>query len=242
MSFNRIGKWNQGVGRVAIQTVFVIEPGALLKWVSVIRFGLAAAGACEQNSIIGRRQHQRSINCKGDKTMVRHFRMATLTSLLLGALLPGHAPAFQVDGFWTGMSTQQLVSVAANNGLVARPAADGYWFIGTSIPPRVLGKFGFCGNYLVSYTRNIHSDADYANTLAAIFATYGPPRKMNFSGDVESGSADGAFRASGETQWERGGDRVRMTSYFDWRLYRGELRREQPASVRFETRNPCGGF
>ena len=174
--------------------------------------------------------------------MSRHFRRATLTSLLFGALLVGHVRAFQVDGFWAGMSTQQLVAVAAMYGLVARPGTEGYWFVGTSIPPRVLGKFGFCGNYLVSYTRNIHSDADYANTLSTIFATYGPPRRMNFSGNVESGSADGAFRASGETQWSRGPDRVRMESHFDWRLYRGELRREQPASVRYETRNPCGGF
>ena len=174
--------------------------------------------------------------------MSRYFRSVTRTSLLLGALLSGPGQAFQVDGFWSGMSTQQLVAVAATYGLVARPGAGGYWFVGTALPPRLLGKFGFCGNYLVSYTRNIHSDADYANTLAAIFATYGPPRKMNFSGNVESGSADGAFRASGQTRWERGYDRVTMQSYFDWRLYRGELQREQPASVRFETRNPCSGF
>ena len=174
--------------------------------------------------------------------MSRYFRSVTRISLLLGALLSGPGLAFQVDGFWTGMSTQQLVAVAAAYGLVARPGAGGYWFVGTSSPPRLLGKFGFCGNYLVSYTRNIHSDADYANTLAAIFATYGPPRKMNFSGDVATGAADGAFRASGETRWEWGPDRVRMESYFDWRLYRGELQREQPASVRYETRNPCSGF
>ncbi|HYO28818.1 MAG TPA: hypothetical protein VER68_11105 [Azonexus sp.] len=174
--------------------------------------------------------------------MSRYFRSVTRTSLLLGALLSGPGQAFQVDGFWSGMNTQQLVAMAATYGLVARPGAGGYWFVGTTSPARLLGKFGFCGNYLASYTRNIHSDADYANTLAAIFATYGPPRKMNFSGNVESGSADGAFRASGQTQWERGDDRVTMQSYFDWRLYRGELQREQPASVRFETRNPCSGF
>ena len=94
----------------------------------------------------------------------------------------------------------------------------------------------------MSYPRTTHSDPDYASTLSAIFATYGPPRKMNFGGNVESGSADGAFRASGQTRWERGYDRVTMESYFDWRLYRGELQREQPASVRFETRKPCSGF
>lgn len=174
--------------------------------------------------------------------IMNRFRSVTRISLLLGAVLSGPGQAFQVDGFWTGMSTQQLVAIAVTHGLVARPGAGGYWFVGTASPPRLLGKFGFCGNYLVSYTRNIHSDADYANTLAAIFATYGPPRKINFSGDVESGSVDGAFRASGETRWSRGPDRVRMESHFDWRLYRGELRREQPASVTYETRNPCRGF
>jgi len=176
------------------------------------------------------------------KTMRRHFRSVTHTSLLLAALLSGHALAFQVDGFWTGMSTQQLVAVATAYGLVVRQGAEGYWYVGTASPPRPLAKFGFCGNYLVSYTRNIHSDADYANTLAAIFATYGPPRKMSFSGDVAGSSADGAFRASGETWWGRGDDRVRMESHFDWRLYHGQLLREQPASVRYETRNPCRGF
>jgi len=165
------------------------------------------------------------------------------TALLLGALLPGSAQAFIVDGFWSGMSPRQLVATAAAHGLVAQPGAAGQWFIGTTISsplqPRLLGEFSFCGNYLVSYTRNIHSDADYANTLAAIFATYGPPRKMNFSCDMATGSAAGAFRASGVTEWRQGGDRVLMESDFDWRLYRGELRREQPASVRYETRNPC---
>lgn len=162
--------------------------------------------------------------------------------LLLLVLLAGRAQAFQVEGFWTGMSHGQLAATAAAHGLVATPGGDGQWFVGTTFPPRVLGKFGFCGNYLVAYTRNIHSDADYANTLAAIFATYGPPRKMNFSGDMDTGAAAGAFRASGETEWRRGADRVRMESHFDWRLYRGALQREQPASVTYETRNPCGGF
>ena len=174
--------------------------------------------------------------------MSRYFRSVTRISLLLGAVMSGPGQAFQVDGFWSGMSTQQMVAVAAAYGLVARPGAGGYWFVGTASPPRLLGKFGFCGNYVVSYTRNIHSDADYANTLEAIFATYGPPRQMNFSGDVEGGSVAGAFRASGQTRWQRGYDRVTMVSHFDWRLYRGELLREQPASVRFETRNPCRGF
>jgi len=174
--------------------------------------------------------------------MSHRFRIVTRTCLLLGALTAGPVQAFLVDGFWSGMSPRQLVATAAAYGLVARPGTEGRWLIATRFPPSVIAEAGFCRNVLVSYSRNILSDADYANTLAAIFATYGPPRKMSFSGDVATGTAEGAFRASGETLWRQGLDRVRMDSFFDWRLSQGDLRREQPASVRFETRSPCGSF
>jgi hypothetical protein len=151
------------------------------------------------------------------------------------------AMAFQADGFWSGMSARQLSATAAAYGLVAHPGAAGQWFVGSAVPPRVLGVFGFCGNRLASYTRNIQSDADYARTLATIFATYGPPRGMSFSGKVSRGNAGGTFVWAGQTVWWRGADRVRMRSFFDWRLYRGELRRMQPASVSYETLNPCSG-
>jgi len=154
-------------------------------------------------------------------------------------VLPSEAQAFHVDGFWSGMSTQQFVFVAHAHGLIARPGAGGYWYLGAAYPPRLLSKVGFCGNRLVSYTREILSDVDYANILAEIFSAYGPPKKMHFSGDVEPNAAAGSFRAMGYTLWAKGPDRIMMTSYFDWRLYRGQLFRQQPASVRFETLNPC---
>jgi len=133
-----------------------------------------------------------------------------------------------------------LLATAAAYGLVAQPGKAGRWFIGKAFSPSLMAEVGFCRNHLVSYRRNIQSDEDYANTLAGIFATYGPPRTMSFSGDVATGTAEGAFRASGETLWVLGLDRVRMESFFDWRLNQGDLRRQQPASVLFETRSPCG--
>lgn len=161
-------------------------------------------------------------------------------TLLIGALLSAPVQAFHADGFRTGMTQRQLVATAAQYGLVARPGGGGKWFVGTLFPPRVLGVFGFCGNRLVSYSRNIHSDLDYAKTLAAIFVTYGAPRNMSFVGNVTTAGVGGAFVSAGETLWNRGSDSVKMRSFFDWRLYRGELQRMQPASVMYETRNPCG--
>ncbi len=137
------------------------------------------------------------------------------------------------------MTTEQFVLVASAQGLTAQPGEAGYFYLGAGFPPLLLSRVGFCGNILVSYSRNIQSDADYAGVLASIFSHYGPPSKMHFSGDVEPGIAAGAFRAMASAQWEQGADRVSMDSAFDWRLHQGQLFRQQPASVRFETLNPC---
>jgi hypothetical protein len=165
--------------------------------------------------------------------------MRSVAVLVAALSSSGTGLAFRADGFWSGMSPKQLAVTVSAYGLVARPAGGGQWFVGSLFPPRVLGVFGFCGNALASYTRNIQSDADYASTLAAIFATYGAPRSMSFSGNVATGNGGGAFVSAGETEWRAGADRVRMRSFFDWRLYRGELQRMQPASVTYETLNPC---
>ncbi len=170
---------------------------------------------------------------------VRLRRMAVLFYLPLCLVPPGEARAFYFDGFWSGMSAEQAVSVASARGLMAQAGVDGYLYLGAVNPPRVLSKIGFCGNILVSYTRNILSDMDYARVLAGIFGAYGPPAKMQFGGDVEPGIASGAFRAMGYTLWAKGTDRVWMMSYFDWRLQQGNLYRQQPASVRFDILNPC---
>ena len=159
--------------------------------------------------------------------------------VLFAVLLPVSGHAFFVDGIWSGMTRQQLAAAATAVGLTIWPTTSGRWFIGTPWQARALGELDFCGDYLVSYSRDIHSDADYASTLASVFATYGPPRNMSVSGDVAAGATAGAMRASGDTVWTRGPDRVKMKSSFDWRMHQGELRREQPARIKFETLNPC---
>lgn len=166
-------------------------------------------------------------------------RIAALFGLPLCLVLPGKAQAFYIDGFWSSMTVQQMAYAASAQGLMARPGEAGYWYLSTGNPPHQVSKVGFCRDRLVSYTREIQSDTDYANVLAGLFRVYGPPSNMHFSGDVEPGSTYGAFRAIGNTLWEKGADRVSMTSYFDWRLYQGELYRQQPANIRYETLNPC---
>ncbi len=137
------------------------------------------------------------------------------------------------------MSSQQFAFVVTSQGLIAQPDEAGYFYLGAGSPPLLLSRVGFCGDILVSYSRNIQSDTDYARVLASIFSVYGPPSKMEFSGDIEPRLDAGAFRATGSTLWLKGADRVSMESSFDWRLHHGQLFRQQPASVRFETLNPC---
>jgi hypothetical protein len=158
---------------------------------------------------------------------------------LAAILLPMHALAFNADGFWSGMAKAEFVARAAQLGLRAVPGPGGRWAVARPNTPRALATFGFCGNRLVSYSRTISSDPDYASTLMQLFLTYGPPRHMSFTGDVSMDDGGGAFRSFGVTLWYLGNDRVRLTSLFDWRMNRGDFRRRQPARITYEMRNPC---
>jgi hypothetical protein len=163
----------------------------------------------------------------------------TLIGALLGCLSPAAVRAFNADGFWSGMTTAQFAARAAQVGMEARPGLDGKWTLGRTYPPLFWGKFGFCGNTLVSYSRDIHSDADYASTLMQVFAAFGLPADMTFTGGVSTNPGGGAFRSFAFTVWYLGADRVRLKSFFDWRFQSGDFRRVQPASITYETRNPC---
>ena len=159
--------------------------------------------------------------------------------LVAAVSVPAESMAFEADGFWSGMSRAAVALRAAQFGLQTRQAPGGKWVAWRAYPAPVRETFGFCGNALVSYGRNIVSDPDYAATLMHLFSTYGPPQDMSFTGDVSADPGGGAFRSFGVTVWYRGRDRVKLTSYFDWHYQAGDLRRMQPAHLLYETRSPC---
>lgn len=168
----------------------------------------------------------------------RSFWIAAI-GLGVACFSPLQARAFSADGFWSGMTKAQFAVRAAQMGLEVRPGTRGTWTLARSYPPAVWGEFRFCGNALVSYRRDIRSDADYASTLMQVFAIFGMPADMTFTGGVSTNPGGGAFRSFVLTYWYLGTDRVRMRSFFDWRFQNGDFGRMQPASIRYETRNPC---
>jgi hypothetical protein len=151
------------------------------------------------------------------------------------------AMAFQADGFWSGMSREQLAATTLRLGIETREGPQGRFMATNAAAPWSGATFAFCGNALVAYSRNISSDQDYAATLAHLFGDYGPPREMNFAGDVSTDMDTGAgtMQSRALTKWYGGNDRIRLKSYFDWRFYRGNLGRFQPATILYEVRNPC---
>ena len=105
----------------------------------------------------------------------------------------GVSYGFDVDGFHSGMTTEQLVAVAKSRGLEAEEVqtAPGVWNIGKFSRYEVDGNFAFCGGEgLVSYTHNIDFDADYIPMLESliknlvrpgVFRPYVPPMAGNES-------------------------------------------------------------
>jgi hypothetical protein len=180
----------------------------------------------------------------GSLPMSARFLAMWLVGLWAATVTP-LAVAFDVDGFRSGMTREQFVAHAALLGLKAVNQSDGEV---TVVRPDALQWLGaraaFCGNLLYSYSRTIGSDPDYAATLTKLFRDYGPPRKMSFRGDVSTDSDTGAgtMQSYVITYWNRGDDRVRLKSYFDWRYYQGNLGRFQPATITFEARSPCSAW
>ncbi|MCK7492224.1 MAG: hypothetical protein MZW92_11930 [Comamonadaceae bacterium] len=121
----------------------------------------------------------------------------------------------------------------------ARPGPDGKWTLAKPIRPWSGGSSVSRQRARVVQLARIHSDADYASTLMQIFATYGLPADMTFTGGVSTDPGGGAFRSFAFTVWILGSDRIRLKSFFDWRFQSGDFQRVQPASITFETRNPC---
>ena len=113
--------------------------------------------------------------------MIRAFVVSAF-AVFLGGCSSGVVPGFDVNGFHSGMTTEQLVAVAKSRGLEAAEMqrAPGEWSIGKLSRYEVDGSFAFCGaEGLVSYTHNIDFDVDYIPQLESLIQKLGPPRRVS---------------------------------------------------------------
>lgn len=168
-----------------------------------------------------------------------------LTLLALAMLLPGLAGAFEIFGYHSGMSKKEAAAHSAMLGLDSWPGPRNALAVGNARDARMDIALGFCGHALVSYHRAIASDGEYFATLKELGERYGPPSSVKASGGGEwSAWGDTAFQSAFVMAWQRGGDRIALTTYpegrMEWRNGSGGLRHARPPRLDFVTPNPCG--
>jgi len=167
----------------------------------------------------------------------------------LAVMTSASAMAFDVDGFRSGMSYQALASVVQEQGwslypLAAIPGVYGEYRLGADGKPtgdvNHLGpaSFALCQGRLVSYSRGIGPDSEYADTLRGLLANYGSNPHLSVIQQKWAGQGGGYITVV-TTRWDRNGDRVELTLDPEGRAPDGSLKNASGAGLSYVHVDPA---
>ncbi len=160
----------------------------------------------------------------------RHYRKLKIVGI--GLMLPLLGEAFNENGFYSGMSREQVIAAVQRFGFTLGEIE------GTLVNRETLEMFNFCGNGLISYLRNINFDADYIPALQTLIEKNGQPEIVRVIQSPWSGPGGGYVQGV-EMLWYRGKDRIRLSfSPKAWDGY-GKLRHNGGASIEYRKKNNC---
>jgi hypothetical protein len=148
------------------------------------------------------------------------------------------ANAFDVDGFHSGMSREQLSVEATSRGLEVKEGADGSWFIGKFADQRIDGVFSFCGESMNSYSRSIDFDVDYIPMLNSLIDKSGQPRRVRTTQNQWTGSGGGNIQNVGML-WYVNNDRITLSFNTEGRDGKGQLRYYRNATIMYHAKSRC---
>lgn len=149
------------------------------------------------------------------------------------------ANAFDVDGYHSGMTREQLIAEAAKAGFDAKEAANGdWWVVGRLADPQIHGTFSFCEGTLDSYIRMIDFDLEYIPLLNSLIGLHGQPHKVQTNQRAWSGSGGGTVQGV-EMIWHAGNDRITLSFYPEGRDGEGQLRHLRNASIYYYAKTRC---
>lgn len=149
------------------------------------------------------------------------------------------ASAFDVDGFRSGMTREQLSAEAKNRGLEAKENQYGF-LIGKFADYQIDGSFAFCGEGMVAYTHSIDVNVDYIPNLQNLLKKYGQPRSVSTTQYPVSFSGGGSgYVSQMEMIWYARNDRITLSFLPENRDGKGQLRSAQGASIAYFSKNHC---
>jgi len=161
----------------------------------------------------------------------------------LAVMVSASAVAFDVDGFRSGMSEQELAEVVRGQGwsiypIRTVPGVYGEFRLGADGKPtgsvNDLGpaNFSTCQGRLIAYSRELAFDTEYPETLRGLLANYGANPNVSVTQQQWTGPGGGYVTAV-TTRWHKSGDRVDLTFHPEGRAPDGALKTSRSAGLSY---------
>jgi hypothetical protein len=145
---------------------------------------------------------------------------------------------FDVDGFHTGMTREELVNVARQRGLEAKELTSSSWGVGTSDDNYTDSNFNFCGDGLIAYSRSIDFDIDFVRSLHTLTESNGQPQEILTKEYPWSGPGGGNIHGV-EIIWRHDSEKIEIAFLPEGRDDHGKIRNTRAASISYTTKNTC---
>ena len=148
--------------------------------------------------------------------------------------------AFDVDGFRSGMTRNQVIARAQEMGLESREGHLKNLEIGRFSENRVDGRFAFCpsDSTLVWYDREIDFDNEFVATLQSFIEKYGQPNRVETTKIPWLGQGGGSSHHAYFT-WDTNEDKISLRLTPLGRDGKGEIKYDRGSSVSYFPKNPC---
>lgn len=149
--------------------------------------------------------------------------------------MTSNALAFNVDGFFTGMTLNQLKAEAHDRGLDVWQGPYQNWELGKRAQAEIDGGFVFCRGGLVIYMHSVSFDEDYVPLLRSLIAANGQPRRV----ETKASFTEGVYMHEVVMAWYRKSDRIELSFTPEVRDGNGKVRFRRSADIDYATKNAC---
>lgn len=155
------------------------------------------------------------------------------------------ALAFDVDGFRTGMSVNEVATVVRGQGwtlgpnnMVAGVYIEAHFGPDGKVMELGPANFSFCNGRLIAYTRELDFDTEYVQQLRDMVARYGSQSTIEVRQQPWSGPG-GGYISTAATKWFVGRERVELSFTPEGRTGNGSLKYYRSANVSYVFPGQC---
>ncbi len=153
--------------------------------------------------------------------------------------------AFDVDGFRTGMSVNEVATsvrsqgwVLGANNMIAGVYAEAHYGPDGKVTALGPANFSFCNGRLIAYIRELDFDTEYVPKLREMVGRYGSKPTIEVRQQAWSGPG-GGYISTVANQWSIGRERIELAFVPEGHTGDGSLKNNRSAHVAYVLPGQC---